>query len=42
MIPLVKQIVAILKDEVNRYKECGRPVGGLGSVQVHVIIRTVL
>ena len=32
--PIVKQIVAILKDEVNRYKECGRSVGGLGSVQV--------
>ena len=39
--PLVKQIVAILKDEVNRYKECGRPVGGLGSVQVTYKNRTL-
>ena len=39
--PLVKQVVAILKDEVNRYKECGRPVGGLGSVQVTYENRTL-
>jgi len=39
--PLVKQIVAILKDEVNRYRECGRPVGGLGSVQVTYENRTL-
>ena len=32
--PLVKHVVAILRDEVNRYRECGRPVGGLGSVEV--------
>jgi hypothetical protein len=34
--PLEKQIVSILKDEVIRYAECGRRVGGLGSV--HTII----
>ncbi len=39
--PLVKQVVAILKDEVNRYRECGRPVGGLGSVQVTYENRTL-
>jgi len=27
-----KQIVSVLKAEVNRYKDCGRRVGGLGSV----------
>ena len=31
--PLEKQLVAILKDETNRYKGCGRRTGGLGSVQ---------
>lgn len=39
--PLVKKVVAILKDEVNRYKECGRQVGGLGSVQVTYENRTL-
>lgn len=39
--PLVKQVVAILKDEVNRYRECGRLVGGLGSVQVTYEGRTL-
>ena len=39
--PLVKQVVAILKDEANRYRECGRPVGGLGSVQVTYKNRTL-
>jgi hypothetical protein len=39
--PLVKQVVAILKDEVNRYQECGRSVGGLGSVQVTYENRTL-
>lgn len=28
-----KGVVAVLKAEVNRYKECGRKVGGLGSIQ---------
>lgn len=40
--PLVKQVVAILKDEVNRYGECGRRVGGLGSVQVTYNNRTLV
>ena len=40
--PLVKQVVAILKDEVNRYGECGRRVGGLGSVQVTYENRTLV
>lgn len=31
--PVEKEIAAILKAEVARYRECGRPVGGLGSVQ---------
>ena len=39
--PLVKQVVAILKDEANRYRECGRSVGGLGSVQVTYKNRTL-
>jgi len=39
--PLIKQVVAILKDEVNRYRECGRRVGGLGSVQVTYENRTL-
>ena len=39
--PIEKQVVAILKDEVNRYKECGRSVGGLGSVQVTYRRRTL-
>jgi len=39
--PLVKRVVAILKDEVNRYKECGRRLGGLGSVQVTYENRTL-
>jgi hypothetical protein len=39
--PLVKHIVSILKDETHRYRECGRPVGGLGSVQVTYENRTL-
>jgi hypothetical protein len=31
--PIEKEIVAVLKAEVNRYRECGRRVGGLGSVR---------
>lgn len=31
--PVEKQVVAVLKDEVTRYRDCGRRVGGLGSVQ---------
>lgn len=31
--PIEKQVVAVLKTEVYRYKECGRRVGGLGSIQ---------
>lgn len=39
--PLVKRVVAILKDEINRYRACGRAVGGLGSVQVTYENRTL-
>ena len=28
-----REIVAVLQAEINRYKDCGRKVGGLGSVQ---------
>jgi hypothetical protein len=38
---LEKQAVAILKDEVIRYRECGRKSGGLGSVQVTYENRTL-
>jgi hypothetical protein len=31
--PIEKEVVAVLKAEVIRYSECGRGVGGLGSVQ---------
>ena len=34
--PIEREIVSILKNEVNRYKDCGRRVGGLGSV--HTIL----
>jgi len=34
--PIEKDIVAVLKAEVNRYKECGRRVGGLGSIQTTI------
>jgi len=30
--PIEKKVVFILKDEVERYKKCGRSSGGLGSV----------
>lgn len=30
--PIEKEVVSVLKDEVNRYKACGRRVGGLGSI----------
>ena len=33
---LEKEIVAVLKAETNRYKECGRRVGGLGSLQTTI------
>lgn len=33
---LEKEIVAVLKAESNRYKECGRGVGGLGSLQTTI------
>ncbi len=32
--PIERDIVAVLKAEINRYRDCGRQVGGLGSVQV--------
>jgi hypothetical protein len=31
--PIEKEIAAVLKAEVDRYKQCGRREGGLGSVQ---------
>lgn len=31
--PVEKHVVSVLKDELTRYRDCGRPVGGLGSVQ---------
>lgn len=31
--PIEKEVAAVLKAEVDRYKQCGRRVGGLGSVQ---------
>lgn len=31
--PIEKEIVAVLKAELARYRECGRRVGGLGSIQ---------
>jgi hypothetical protein len=31
--PIEKNVVAVLKSEVFRYQECGRRVGGLGSIQ---------
>ena len=31
--PIEKDVVAVLKSEVYRYKNCGRSVGGLGSIQ---------
>jgi hypothetical protein len=34
--PIEKEVVAVLKAEVNRYKECGRRVGGLGSIQTTI------
>ena len=34
--PIEKEIVAVLKAEINRYKQCGRRVGGLGSIQTTI------
>ncbi len=34
--PIEKEIAAVLKAEVNRYKDCGRRVGGLGSIQTTI------
>lgn len=31
--PVEREIVAVLQAEINRYKDCGRRVGGLGSVK---------
>lgn len=31
--PVEREIVAVLQAEINRYKDCGRKVGGLGSIQ---------
>jgi hypothetical protein len=31
--PIAKQVAAVLKSEVSRYGQCGRRVGGLGSIQ---------
>jgi hypothetical protein len=32
--PLEKDVAAVLKNELTRYRQCGRPSGGLGSVTV--------
>ncbi|MCI0691128.1 hypothetical protein L0337_03870 [candidate division KSB1 bacterium] len=39
--PIEKEIAAVLKAEIHRYRECGRPVGGLGSVQTTYKGRTM-
>ena len=31
--PIEKDVVGVLKAEIHRYKECGRPSGGMGSIQ---------
>jgi len=31
--PVEREVVAVLQAEINRYKDCGRRVGGLGSIQ---------
>lgn len=31
--PVEREIVTVLQAEINRYKDCGRRVGGLGSIQ---------
>lgn len=31
--PIEKEVVTVLQAELNRYKECGRRAGGLGSIQ---------
>ena len=31
--PVEREIVAVVQAEINRYKDCGRKVGGLGSIQ---------
>ena len=31
--PVEREIVTVLQAEINRYKDCGRKVGGLGSIQ---------
>lgn len=33
--PIVKKVASVLKAEVVRYQNCGRRVGGLGSVETH-------
>jgi hypothetical protein len=39
--PLEKEVAAVLKAEVTRYSQCGRRVGGLGSVQTTYQNQTV-
>lgn len=34
--PIEKEIVSVLKSEVYRYKNCGRRVGGLGSIRTTI------
>lgn len=31
--PVEREVVAVLQAEINHYKDCGRKVGGLGSIQ---------
>ena len=34
--PIEKEVAAVLKAEVDRYKACGRSIGGLGSIQTTI------
>jgi hypothetical protein len=38
--PVEKEVVAVLKAEINRYKNCGRREGGLGSIATTIHGRT--
>jgi hypothetical protein len=38
--PVEKKVVSVLQAEINRYKDCGRKVGGLGSIKTTYRKRT--
>jgi hypothetical protein len=38
--PVEKEVAAVLKAELSRYQQCGRRVGGLGSVQTTYLNQT--